>query len=91
MPNSGAKRLSVSYNEWFISAYSFSMLLIKSLSRCVAKTMRLNEDGSNRCGNAWEQKLMCDLVRTVVVLKSWLIKVILQNMMHDKYDINLWH
>jgi hypothetical protein len=78
--------ISVSHSEWLISAYSCSALLIKSLSRCVAKSMRLTEDGINRCGNACEQKLICDLVCTVVVHKSWLIKVILQNMMHNKYD-----
>jgi len=34
-----------------------------------------------------EQKLVCDLVHMVVVHKSWLIQVMLENMMHGTYDM----
>ena len=40
--------------------------------------LRITVDGVNRCGNASEQRLVRDLVNTVVVYKSWLIKVTLQ-------------
>lgn len=35
----------------------------------------------------WSRKLVCDLVYMVVVHESWLIQVMLENMMHDTYDM----
>jgi hypothetical protein len=49
----------------------------------------LPEDGINRCWNVMEQKLVCDLVYMVVVHKSWLIQVMLENMMHGTYDMKI--
>ena len=36
-----------------------------------------------------EQKLACDLVYMVVVRESRLIQVMLENMMHDTYDMKI--
>jgi len=47
----------------------------------------LPEVSSIRCQNALEQKLVCDLVYTVVAYSSWLIKVMLQNRMHGTFNI----
>jgi len=72
----------LSYKGWLVSVYSYSALLVESLSRCVEKRITVDwlpKYGISKCQNALEQKLVCDLVYTVIAHKCWLIKMMLSS------------
>ena len=59
----------------------------QSLDVLIITVDRLPEDSINRCQNAMEQKLVCDLVYKVVGHKNWLIQVMFENKMHGTYGM----